>query len=89
MPDQTGRGDAINASMDAKIGFAFNVKGVQGNKDGGCLEECDRIKGDFLTVFELQLVGETDIHRTDGWLNTVCARDPLDRQSSQPVLNRG
>ncbi len=42
MPDQTGRGDAVDVSVDAKIGFAVNVEIIQGDKDGGFLEEFDR-----------------------------------------------
>jgi len=74
MPDQTGRGDAINPSVDAKIGFAINVDGVQGNEDGGFLEEFARIKCDFLTVFELKLTVNTrNIRRSDRCTKNVLA----------------
>ena len=44
VPDQTGRGDAVDVSFDAKIGFAIHVEIIQGDKDRGCLEEFDRIE---------------------------------------------
>ena len=44
MPDQTGRGDAVDKSVDAKISFARHVEIIQGHKDVGFLEEFDRIK---------------------------------------------
>ena len=44
MPDQVRRGDAVDISVDAKIGLAINVEIIQCDEDGGFLEEFDRIK---------------------------------------------
>lgn len=72
MPDHTGRGDGVDVSIDAKIGFTIHVEIIQGDKDGGFFEKFDRVERDFLAVFVLRLVPGTNIHRIDR-----CAKDVL------------
>lgn len=70
MPCQTGRSDAVDVGIDAKIGFAIHVEMIQGDEDRGFLKEFDGIKRDFLAVFMLRLVPGTNLHRIDR-----CAKD--------------
>lgn len=60
VPHQPGRGDVVDVSVDAKVGIATDVEGVQGDKDGGFLPELapERVESDFVAT----AVGTRDEH---------------------------
>lgn len=65
VPSQTGRGNGVDVSVDAKICLAINIKAVQRDKDRGVLPEFNRVEIDFAALFWLRLVPRTNVRRVD------------------------
>jgi len=71
VPDQTGRGDVVDVSVDTKIGPAINVEIIQGDKDGGFPPELDRVESDFAALFWLRSVPGMNVHRVNRFAKNV------------------
>ena len=65
MPDQSSRGDIVDIGIDAEIGPAVDVEGVQGDEDRRILPVLDLIEFDRFALLVLRQLPRANGYRVD------------------------